>query len=223
MLDSIFSSVSSTVDITEVLLCTLTAIVLGTAIALTHKHTSKYNKNFLITIATLPLLIATIIIMVNGNLGTSVAVLGAFGFVRFRSIPGTSKEILAVLFAMTIGLVTGMGNLIFAGIITAIGCLVLLAYNAIPLFNENRYEKLLKITIPENLDYTEVFDGIFKKYTNEVKLESVKTTNMGSMFDLKYRVNLNKNVNEKKFIDELRVKNGNLKIILTHPLEESDL
>ena len=223
MLDSIFSNVSSTVDITEILLCMVTAIVLGLIIAFTHKKTSKSNKNFLTTIATLPLLISTIIIMVNGNLGTSVAVLGAFGFVRFRSIPGTSKEILAVLFAMTIGLVTGMGNLMYAGLITVIGCIVLFIYNLLPILNENKYEKFLKITIPENLDYTEVFDDIFKEYTTNVELESVKTTNMGSMFDLKYRITLNKGINEKKFIDELRIKNGNLKIILTHPIEESEL
>ena len=223
MLDSIFSNVSSTVDITEILLCMVTAIVLGLIIAFTHKKTSKSNKNFLTTIATLPLLISTIIIMVNGNLGTSVAVLGAFGFVRFRSIPGTSKEILAVLFAMTIGLVTGMGNLMYASLITVIGCIVLFIYNLLPILNENKYEKFLKITIPENLDYTEVFDDIFKEYTTNVELESVKTTNMGSMFDLKYRITLNKGINEKKFIDELRIKNGNLKIILTHPIEESEL
>ena len=144
MLDSIFSSVSSTVDITEILLCIITSIVLGLIIALTHKKTSKSNKNFLTTIATLPLLISTIIIMVNGNLGTSVAVLGAFGFVRFRSIPGTSKEILAVLFAMTIGLVTGMGNLIYAAVITVIGSVVLFLYNALSLLNENKYEKVFK-------------------------------------------------------------------------------
>jgi len=223
MLDSIFSNVSSTVDITEILLCMVIAIVLGLIIAFTHKKTSKSNKNFLTTIATLPLLISTIIIMVNGNLGTSVAVLGAFGFVRFRSIPGTSKEILAVLFAMTIGLVTGMGNLMYASLITVIGCIVLFIYNLLPILNENKYEKFLKITIPENLDYTEVFDDIFKEYTTNVELESVKTTNMGSMFDLKYRITLNKGINEKKFIDELRIKNGNLKIILTHPIEESEL
>ncbi len=223
MLDSIFSNITSTVDITQILLCILTSILLGVLIALTHKYTSKYNKNFLITLATLPLLISTIIIMVNGNLGTSVAVLGAFGFVRFRSIPGTSKEILAVLFCMTIGLVTGMGNLLFALLITIIGCLILYLYNKFTLFDENKYEKYLKITIPENLDYTEVFDDIFKKFTTDHTLVSVKTTNMGSMFDLKYRVTLEKEVNEKEFIDELRVKNGNLKIILTHQIEESEL
>ena len=223
MLDSIFSSVSANVQLSSVLLCILTASVLGIMVAFTHKLTSKYNKNFLITIAILPLLISTIIIMVNGNLGTSVAVLGAFGFVRFRSMPGTSKEMLAVLFAMTIGLVTGMGNLAFAAIITIMGCLLLVLFDKLPLFNENRYEKILKITIPENLDYTEVFDEIFNIYTKNVILDSVKTTNMGSMFDLKYRITLNNNIDEKKFIDELRVKNGNLKIILTHPLEESEL
>ncbi len=223
MLDSIFETTTSTVDITGIILCILTSIVLGFIIALTHKKTSRYNKNFLITLATLPLMISTIIIMVNGNLGTSMAVLGAFGFVRFRSIPGTSKEILAVLFSMTIGLVTGMGNLIFASMITIIGCMILFLYYLLPIFNENRLEKVLKITIPENLDYTEVFDDIFNKYTSSVKLESVKTTNMGSMFDLKYRITLGSNISEKKFIDELRVKNGNLKIILTHPIEESDL
>lgn len=223
MLDSIFSSSASSVDVTKILLCLIVSIFLGLMVAVTHKLTSKYNKNFLTTIATLPLLIGTIIIMVNGNLGTSMAVLGAFGFVRFRSMPGTSKEILSVLFSMTIGLVVGMGNLIFAFIVAVIGCLVLVLYDKLSIFDENKYEKILKITIPENLDYTEVFDDIFKNYTKDVKLESVKTTNMGSMFDLKYRVILNSSCDEKKFIDELRVKNGNLKIILTHPLEESDL
>ena len=223
MLDSIFSNSTSTVALTDILLCLMTSIILGLIIALTHKITSKYNKNFLITLSVLPLLISTIIIMVNGNLGTSMAVLGAFGFVRFRSIPGTSKEILAVLFTMTVGLVVGMGNLVFASIITLIGSILLLVLAKISIFDENKYEKILKITIPENLDYTEVFDERFKKYAKYTKLESVKTTNMGSMFDLKYRIALDKECNEKEFIDELRIKNGNLKIVLTHPLEESDL
>ena len=223
MLDSIFSNVPSTVELSSVLLCILTSLGLGLVISIIYKLTSRCNKNFLTTIAILPLLIATIIIMVNGNLGTSMAVLGAFGFVRFRSIPGTSKEILVVLFSMTIGLIVGMGNLLFGVIITFVGSLLLLLYDKLSIFDENKYEKILKITIPENLDYTEVFDDIFKEYTKDVKLESVKTTNMGSMFDLKYRIILNRDCPEKEFIDELRIKNGNLKIILTHPLEESDL
>lgn len=223
MLNSIFLSSTSSIEISSILVCSITSIILGVLIALTHKQTSHYNKNFLITISILPLLVETIIIMVNGNLGTSVAIMGAFSLVRFRSLPGTSKEILSVFFAMTIGLATGMGHLLFALIITIIGCLGLLIFSKITLFDQNKKDKLLKITIPENLDYTEVFNDIFTKYTTKAELEQVKTINMGSMFDLTYRVSLNENINEKKFIDELRIKNGNLKVILTHSLEESDL
>lgn len=161
--------------------------------------------------------------MVNGNLGTSVAIMGAFSLVRFRSLPGTSKEILSVFFAMTVGLATGMGHLVFAIIITIIGSLAIFILSKVALFNKNKKEKILKIMIPENLDYTNVFDDIFETYTEKVELEQVKTTNMGSMFDLSYRIILNENVNEKAFLDDLRVKNGNLKVMISHPIEESDL
>ena len=149
--------------------------------------------------------------------------MGAFSLVRFRSLPGTSKEILIVFFAMTVGLATGMGHLLFALIITIIGCLTLFVLSKTKLFDTPKQEKILKITIPENLDYTEVFDDIFENYTQKVELEQVKTTNMGSMFDLSYRIILNKNVNEKQFLDDLRVKNGNLKVMISHPLEDNNL
>lgn len=149
--------------------------------------------------------------------------MGAFSLVRFRSLPGTSKEILSVFFAMTVGLATGMGHLVFAIIITIIGSLAIFILSKVALFNKNKKEKILKIMIPENLDYTNVFDDIFETYTEKVELEQVKTTNMGSMFDLSYRIILNENVNEKAFLDDLRVKNGNLKVMISHPIEESDL
>lgn len=223
MLNSIFSETASSVELSSILLCSIISIILGVVIALTHKQTSKYNKNFLVTLSILPLLVQTIIIMVNGNLGTSVAIMGAFSLVRFRSLPGTSKEILSVFFAMTVGLATGMGHLVFAIIITIIGSLAIFILSKVALFNKNKKEKILKIMIPENLDYTNVFDDIFETYTEKVELEQVKTTNMGSMFDLSYRIILNENVNEKAFLDNLRVKNGNLKVMISHPIEESDL
>lgn len=223
MLNSIFSNSVSNISLLSILICSSVSIILGIIISLIHKITSKYSKNFLITIAVLPLLVQTVIIMVNGNLGTSVAIVGAFGLVRFRSLPGTSKEILSVFFAMTIGLITGMGHLAFAIIITVLGCLLLFILNKLPLFEQNKYERILKILIPEDLDYTSVFDDVFEKYTTKVSLEKVKTTNMGSLFELEYRIFLNKNLNEKQFIDDLRIKNGNLKIILTHEVESSDL
>lgn len=224
MLTSIFSdTTTTTIELSSIIICSICSIILGIIIAITHKLTSKYNKNFLSSIALLPLLVQTVIIMVNGNLGTSVATLGAFSLVRFRSLPGTSKEIISVFFAMTIGLATGMGHIGFAIIITIIGCIILIILSKVKLFDQNKEEKILRVTIPEDLDYTTVFDDIFKKYTNKYELEQVKTVNMGSLFELSYRITLNKDINEKEFFDDLRIRNGNLKIILTHPLEENIL
>lgn len=223
MLSSIITNNESLLDIKTLLICFICAIVYGLIIAFTHKVTSKYSKNFLITLTILPFLVGTIIVMVSGNLGTSVAIVGAFSLVRFRSLPGTSKEIASVFFAMTVGLATGVGYVIFAGIITLVGCAIILILSKTNIFNRNQYEKILKITIPENLDYTSVFDDVFKDFTKSYTLEQVKTTNMGSLFELNYRINLDKKRNEKEFIDALRIKNGNLKVMLSHNLEENDL
>ena len=223
MLDSIFSTTSSSVELAPILLASLVAIFLGVFIAVVYKKTTKYSKNFLITLSILPLLVELVIIMVNGNLGTSVAIVGAFSLVRFRSIPGTSKEIICVFFAMSIGLILGMGYVVFAIIMTVLIALVLLLFHYIKLFDKNSLEKTLRITMPEDLDYTEVFNDVFEKYLTSYSLFQIKTINMGSMFDLSYRITLKKEVSEKAFIDDLRIKNGNLKIILTHDLIETDL
>lgn len=223
MLKSLFSNTTSSIELSSILICTLVALLLGLIIAHTHKRTTRYSKDFLITLAILPVLIQTIMIMVNGNLGTSVAILGAFSLVRFRSIPGTSKEILSVIFSMTIGLATGMGHVLFATIMTLIISLSIIIFSKIDIFSLNREEKLLKIVIPENMDYTTMFDEIFAKYTKETHLDHVKTTNMGSLFELTYRIILNKGINEKEFIDDLRIRNGNLKVMLSHEIKGTDI
>lgn len=223
MLKSLFDSTSSSVPLWTILACTLISIILGVIVAYTHKKTSKYSKNFLITLSILPVLVQTVMIMVNGNLGTSVAIVGAFSLVRFRSLPGTSKEILSVFFAMAIGLATGMGHVFFACIMTILVSLAIILFNKIKFFDLNPNTKMLKIVIPENLDYTNMFDDIFEKFVKEFKLEKVKTTNMGSLFELSYRVTFKNDINEKEFIDELRVRNGNLKIILSHELDGTEM
>lgn len=223
MLKSLFDSTSSSVDLWTILVCTLVSILLGVIVAYTHKKTSKYSKNFLITLAILPVLVQTVMIMVNGNLGTSIAIVGAFSLVRFRSLPGTSKEILSVFFSMAIGLATGMGHIFFASIMTIIVSLAIILLNKLKLFDLNSNTKMLKILIPENLDYTNMFDDIFNKFVKEYKLEKVKTTNMGSLFELSYRITFNNDINEKEFIDEIRIRNGNLKIILSHELEGTEM
>lgn len=223
MLKSIFSSTASNVELDAILICTAVSIVLGAIVALTHKFTSKYSKDFLITLTVLPALVQIVMIMVNGNLGTSVAIVGAFSLIRFRSVPGTSKEILSVFFAMAIGLATGMGHIAFAAIMTVIVAGIILLFSKTKFFDISNGEKVLKVVIPESVDYTDVFDEIFEKYTKSAKLERVKTTNMGSLFELSYRVVLADSVNEKEFIDELRVRNGNLKVMLTHELENTEM
>jgi uncharacterized membrane protein YhiD involved in acid resistance len=150
--------------------------------------------------------------MVNGNLGTGVAVMGAFSLVRFRSLPGSSKEISAIFFAMAVGLSTGMGYISFAAVMTIILSLTLLLLSKTSFGGGETSSKELKITIPENLNYADVFDDLFEKYTKSAVLEKVKTTNLGSMFDLHYRIELNDESEEKAFIDEIRCRNGNLTV-----------
>lgn len=223
MLKSLFNNTSSSIEIEAILICTLVSIILGVIISYTHKKTSKYNKNFLITLAILPVLVQTVMIMVNGNLGTSVAIVGAFSLVRFRSIPGTSKEIMSVFFAMTIGLATGMGHVFFASIMTIIVALAIILFSKIKLFDIDANAKILKVVVPENLDYTNIFDEEFEKFTKDVQYIGVKTTNMGSLFELSYRITLKGEANEKEFIDAIRVKNGNLKILLSHELDGTEM
>lgn len=223
MLDSLFSDVSSSVDLETILICTLVSIVLGVVVAYTHKKTSKYSKNFLITLAILPVLVQSVMIMVNGNLGTSVAILGAFGLVRFRSLPGTSKEILSVFFAMAVGLATGMGHVFFATLMTVIVSFAIILFSKIKLFDIDESTRILRVTIPENLDYTDIFDDVFKNFVKEFKLQSVKTTNMGSLFELNYRVIFRGGINEKEFIDEIRTRNGNLKVMLSYDIDGTEM
>ena len=214
MLESIFSGSNISLTFTSLVICMLVAILLGLIISFIHLKTTKSSKNFTVTLAILPMLVSFVIMMVNGNLGTSVAVLGAFSLIRFRSIPGTSKEIISIFFAMTIGVAIGMGQVVFASLATLVVCMILYLLDKVK-FGANECQKLI-ITIPENLDYTNLFEDIFKKYLSNFKLEKSKTTNLGSLFELTYDVNLKQNINEKELLDEIRCRNGNLKIILTH-------
>lgn len=156
-----------------------------------------------------------VIMMVNGNIGAGVAVAGAFSLVRFRSAPGTAKEISAIFAAMCTGLTIGMGYILFAIIFAIIACAFTLVLDISNFGEVKDATKTLTITIPESLNYTDVFDDIFKTYTNSVELISAKTTNMGSLFKLTYEVSMKDTSKEKEFIDDLRCRNGNLDILIT--------
>lgn len=213
MFTSILSSVEGNLTMQNGLLCTVVSVVLGVLIAVIYMQQGNYSKNFVVTLAMMPVLVQVVIMMVNGNVGTSVAVLGTFGLVRFRSVPGTSREIANIFFAMAVGLATGMGYLTFSVVMVVVigGMFLLLGKTS---FGERKYnEKDLRITIAEDLDYTDIFEDIFAEYTSKSSLEQVKTTNLGSMYELKYHITLKDAKKEKEMIDQLRCRNGNLTII----------
>lgn len=187
--------------------------LLGVLISFTYMKTGKVSANFAKTLIILPILVCVVITMVNGNLGTSVAILGAFSLIRFRSLQGSSRDIAFIFFAMTIGLTTSMGYGAFAFAITVLVCAILFILNVVKYGEKNRDKKDLRITIPENLDYTTIFDDLFEKYTQYTKLNRVKTTNMGSLYELQYQVTLKDDAEEKEFLDAIRCRNGNLTII----------
>lgn len=203
--------------------CLGVAFVLGLIVALVHQKTTRSSSNFVTTLAILPMLVAMAIMLVNGNLGAGVATVGVFSLVRFRSIAGNSRSILSVFFAMAIGLAVGTGYVTFAALFTVIVSAMIVFLKFINFGESRTNDKKLIVLVPEDLDYTEMFDDIFSNYTTYHELEKSKTTNMGSLFELTYRINLKKNINEKEFIDKLRVKNGNLKVSLSHPVADEEL
>lgn len=211
MLNSIFHA--GTFFIEAVAQAMITALVLGVVIALLYNLSSVHFGGFAVVLAVLPLLVTSVIMIVNGNLGTSVAVLGAFGLVRFRSAPGSAREIGFIFFAMAVGLAAGMGFLSLAILITAVVGITILVLEKIHFGNSASRERELRITIPEDLNYAGIFDDLFQLYTTHANLERVKTTNMGTMYELSYRVELKNVEKEKEFLDSLRCRNGNLSII----------
>ncbi len=210
-----FSSILTTqLTPSLIAICSATSLAMGAILALTYMQTGRYSRNFPIALFLLPSMVQMVIMMVNGNLGAGVAVAGAFSLVRFRSLPGTSKEIISIFFAMAIGLATGMGYVGYAAVFTIVlSALMLILYKS-NFANGKEADQMLRITIPEELDYSNVFDDIFEKYENKVELERVKTTNLGSMFELSYRVEIKNSALIKEMIDEIRIRNANLPIIM---------
>lgn len=219
MLENIFrglfdSALTTVINVSDFLLCMGASLVIGIVMALAYMYRTRYTKSFVVTLALLPAVVCVVIMMVNGNVGTGVAVAGAFSLVRFRSVPGTAKEIGTLFLAMGAGLIAGMGYLGYAALFTLIMCAMFMLYNRLDFGakkNADTY-KTIQITIPEDLDYSGVFDDIFGDYTTSYELSHVKTTNMGSMFKLTYNISLRDVSKEKEMVDKLRCRNGNLEI-----------
>lgn len=222
MLDPFFqglfdTSITNVISVGDFLLCMGCSLLIGLLLAVTYMYKTRCTKSFVMTLALLPAIVCVVIMMVNGNVGTGVAVAGAFSLVRFRSLPGTAREIGILFLAMAAGLITGMGYLGYALLFTLILCAMCLFYGKINLGspkNQALY-RTLHITIPEDLDYTGVFETVFPEYASSFELVQVKTTNMGSLFRLTYQLTLHDTKKEKELIDQLRLRNGNLEITVS--------
>jgi hypothetical protein len=214
MLDSIFSDAAGGgASLLEIFLCTLASLLFGFVISRIYMWRTAYSKTLAVAIILLPAIVQSVIFLVNGNLGMGLAVMGAFTLVRFRSVPGSAKEIACIFFAMAVGLATGMGYLLYAAAFVAIVGLALTLLTWIR-YGDRSSSKSLNVTIPEDLDYETIFDDIFKKYTARADLERVKTTSLGSLFELRYNVVMKKGASEREFLDQIRCRNGNLNIVL---------
>ncbi len=224
MLNNIFTSIitNGTFTGTEFAIATVTALVCGFIIAASYIVKNKCSRSFVITLVLLPAIVELVIILVNGNIGAGVAVAGAFSLVRFRSTPGRGQEITSIFLAMAVGLATGMGYIGVAILFTLILSLLNLILNLSKLGSMDETYRILKIMVPENIDYEGKFEDIFDKYLSTYTYEEVKTSNMGSLYKITLSVALKAGISTKEFLDEIRTRNGNLDISLGRQLENPE-
>ena len=207
------SVIPNAMTLSAFLMCVFAALVLGVLTALVFSFRNKHSGSLILALAVLPPIVTLVIMMVNGNIGAGLAVAGTFSLVRFRSAPGTAREICGLFMSTAIGITCGMGYIGIAAVFFLVMA-VFLALLSLFRFGETAASsRQLKITIPENLDYDGLFDDIFEKYTSRHELVRVKTTNMGTLYELTYTINLKTPEVSKQFIDDIRCRNGNLNII----------
>jgi len=217
MFTNILETTDGVLSGTSALICIATGVVLGLIISLVYilsDKNKKYSAHFAFSLAILPSIVTVVIMVVGSDIARAISLGGVFALVRFRSVPGDSKDITNVFFAMAVGLATGMGYVPLAIIVTVIIGVFYFLLNRFQFGARRTISKQLRITIPENLNYEGAFDELFAEYTDGYELDKVRTTNLGTLYELTYIVEMKPDVSEKQFIDSLRCRNGNLNIIL---------
>ena len=196
---------------TSFMLCLGTALILGVLTSLVFSYKHRLSSSLAFTLVILPVAMCMVIMMINGNLGLAVSVAGSFTLVRFRSIAGTGREISAIFVDMALGVITGMGYLGIAAVFFAVVAVTALVLTVLH-FGEGIFEKMLKVTLPDNYDYSTLFDDVFAKYGIKASIERIKTTNLGSLIEVTYRISLPDSNIPKAFLDDIRAKNANLEV-----------
>jgi hypothetical protein len=217
------SVISGAITPVTFLLCTAVALILGLLVAVCFSFRSQFSKSFAITLAMIPAVVSVIIMMVSGSIGAGVAVAGTFSLVRFRSEPGTARQICALLLAVALGIACGVGQVALAVLFFVIVAAFFLILTVAGFGDDTHTQRDLRVTIPEDLDYEGVFDDLFANYTSAHRLDRVKTTNMGTLYELRYTVTLKDEKQIKPFLDEIRTRNGNLTVVCGRVGTESNL
>ena len=223
MLDSLtFSFDFGTLGFFELIITTTVSLILGLIVSFIYRFRNNYSQSLAVTLVLLPALVQIIIMLASGNIGVGIAVAGAFSLIRFRSVPGNARDIGHLFLSMALGFVTGLGHILYAFVFLALTGLASILLTLSRFGEKQTDTRILRIKIPEDLDYEHLFDEVFQKYTEHVELQSVKTTQMGSLYELTYTVRLNSATMSKAFIDDLRVRNGNLNILLSRDMRTRD-
>jgi hypothetical protein len=220
MLDSLTSASAGDITFASYLLCVGCALLCGLIVACASSLRTGAGKSLFLSETLLPPIVATVIIIVNGSIGTGIAVAGAFSLIRFRSAPGKARDMAALFLSMAAGIVCASGYLGIALLFTVAVSAVILLFSYIRFGAELDMD--LRITVPESLGFADAFTDIFSRYTSSWRLVTVKTSNMGSMYRLQYRVRLRDRASTQAFIDEIRTRNANLEVSLSESSERED-
>lgn len=221
MFETIFTNLESDnlgMDISNTIICVLVSAVLGVIISISYKILTKSkssSSSFVLSLTVLPMIVAVVIMLVGNNVARAFSMAGAFTLVRFRSTPGDSKDITYVFLTMAVGLATGLGFLSLAGVIAVLVSVLIVVFHIIGFTGENTKSRQIKITVPEDMNFDGAFDDLFLKYSKNYSLTRVRTTNMGTLFELTYEIQMKDEISQKEFIDEIRCRNGNLNISIT--------
>ncbi len=213
----------NSITITGLIICLAAALALGILTSLVFLFRSNHSSSFALALALLPMVVALVILLVNGNIGTGVAVAGAFALVRFRSVPGTAREISGIFVSVAIGLALGLGYIGIAALFFVVAALATIILTASHFGGTDGVEKQVRITLPEDLNYDGLFDEVFDRFTTEHELQKIRTTNMGTLYELTYSATFKENQVSKEFIDEIRTRNGNLNIMVGAPEEKETM
>ena len=216
LFNNILANVSADITIGSAIVTMLVAVVFGVAIGFTYYKTQEenYQRSMAVTLLMLPIILSVIILFIGSNIARAFSLAGTLSIIRFRSAPGDPKDIGFIFFDIAAGLACGVGLFGYGAIFVAILCIIMILAEKFKFFEKKQAQKVLKITIPENLNYQGAFDEILKKYTKKYSLTRIKTTDLGSLFELNYNVIMLHDEDEQEFINELRCRNGNLNIIL---------